>query len=145
MNTSPLFAATSRHQSVGLAILRVVTGIVFTTHGYQKLFTFGIAGVQGAFTHMGAPMPAVTGPLVAFLECFGGLALVVGLLTRLAALGLATDMLGAILIVHGSAGFFAPKGYEFVLMLLAASLTLAVSGPGAFSLDAMIAGRRPKS
>lgn len=145
MTASPLFAATPRQQSVGLTILRIVTGIVFATHGYQKLFTFGIAGVQGAFAHMGAPMPTVTGPLVALLEFFGGLSLVVGLLTRLVALGLAIDMLGAILIVHGSAGFFAPKGYEFVLMLLAASLTLAVSGAPAYSLDGIILGRRPQS
>ena len=145
MSTSPLFAATPRHQSIGIAILRVITGIVFAAHGYKKLFVFGMAGVQGAFTKMGAPMPMITGPLVALLEFFGGLALIVGLLTRLVALGLAVDMLGAILIVHLAAGFFLPTGYEFVLMLFVASLAIAVGGPGSFSVDAMLAGRASAS
>ncbi|CAN5916795.1 DoxX family protein [soil metagenome] len=139
--TSPLFASTPRHQAIGVAILRVVTGIVFAAHGYQKLFVYGMVGVQGAFTKMGAPMPTITGPLVALLEFFGGLALIIGLLTRLAAIGLAIDMLGAILIVHLASGFFLPAGYEFALLLMAASLTVAVAGPGAFSVDGSIAGR----
>lgn len=138
---SPLFASTPRHQALGIAVLRVLTGVVFAAHGYQKLFVYGMGGVQGAFTKMGAPMPMITGPLVALLEFFGGLALVIGLLTRLAALGLAIDMLGAILIVHLAGGFFLPAGYEFALLLFAASLTLAVAGPGAFSVDDTIAGR----
>ena len=140
--SSPLFASTPRHQAIGIAILRVITGIVFAAHGYQKLFVYGMAGVQGAFTKMGAPMSMLTGPLVALLEFFCGLALIVGLLTRLAALGLAFDMLGAILIVHLAGGFFLPAGYEFALLLMAASLTVAVAGPGAFSVDGSIAGRR---
>lgn len=138
---SPLFVSTPRHQAAGIAILRVIAGVVFAAHGYQKLFVYGFAGVQGAFTKMGAPMPTVTGPLVALLEFFGGLALIVGLLTRLAALGLAIDMLGAILIVHLAGGFFLPSGYEFALLLLAASLTVAVAGPGALSVDGMLARR----
>lgn len=141
MSPSPLFAASPRHQGIGIAILRVITGIVFAAHGYQKLFIYGMAGVQGAFTRMGAPMPMVTGPLVALLEFFGGIALIIGLLTRLAALGLAIDMLGAILLVHLAAGFFLPGGYEFVLLLFAAALAVATAGPGSFSVDAMLAGR----
>lgn len=140
--SSSLFASTPRHQAIGIAILRVITGIVFAAHGYQKLFVYGMAGVQGAFTKMGVPVPMLIGPLIALLEFFGGLALIVGLLTRLAALGLAVDMLGAILIVHLAGGFFLPAGYEFVLLLMAASLTVAVAGPGAFSVDGSIAGRR---
>ncbi len=141
-SASPLFASTPRHQAIGIVVLRVLTGVVFAAHGYQKLFVYGMGGVQGAFTKMGAPMPMITGPLVALLEFFGGLALVIGLLTRLAALGLAIDMLGAILIVHLAGGFFLPAGYEFALLLFAASLALGVAGPGAFSVDATIAGRR---
>ena len=141
MSSSSLFVSTPRHQGIGIGILRVITGIVFAAHGYQKLFVYGMAGVQGAFATMGAPMPMVTGPLVALLEFFGGLALIVGLLTRLAALGLALDMLGAILIVRLAGGFYMPKGYEFELMLFAASLAVAFAGPGSFSADAMLAGR----
>jgi putative oxidoreductase len=139
MTNSPLFSASQRSQSMGLTILRILLGITFTAHGYQKLFTFGLAGIQAGFMKMGAPMPAVTAPLVSCLEFFGGIALVIGLLTRLVALGLAIDMLGAILIVHFAGGFFLPTGYEFVLMLCAASLALAVGGPGLLSVDGVIA------
>ena len=127
---------------LALAILRVVVGIVFLAHGGQKLFVFGFDGVTGAFTQMGAPLPQITAPMVALLEFFGGLALVAGLLTRFAAVGLALVMLGAMVLVHLAAGFFAPNGVEFPLTLLAASAALAVAGAGRFSLDHLIAARR---
>lgn len=127
---------------LALAVLRVIVGIVFIAHGAQKLFVFGFGGVTGAFAQMGVPLPGIAGPAVALLEFFGGLALVAGLLTRLAGLGLAITMLGAIVLVHFAAGFFAPQGYEFALTLLAASVALALAGAGRFSLDHAIAARR---
>lgn len=135
MSIRSFLAPTVAHQRCGLAILRIVVGIVFMMHGYQKLFVYGFAGTIGAFGKMGIPMPGMTGPLVAIVEFFGGLALVIGLLTRLAAFAIACDMLGAILLVHLSSGFFAPKGYEFPLTLLAAAIALMLAGPGAFSAD----------
>ena len=132
----------SSRTDFALAILRVVVGIVFLAHGGQKLFVFGFDGVTGAFTQMGAPLPQITAPMVALLEFFGGLALVAGLLTRFAAVGLALVMLGAMVLVHLAAGFFAPNGVEFPLTLLAASAALAVAGAGRFSLDHLIAARR---
>jgi len=128
--------------SAGLAFLRVIVGIIFVAHGAQKLFTYGLAGVSGSFAGMGIPLPGITGPAVAFLEFFGGIALILGLLTRLAALGLAINMFGAIFMVHYAAGFFLPQGYEFALALLGGSVALAMAGAGEYSVDAAIARRR---
>ncbi|HEX2090814.1 MAG TPA: DoxX family protein [Longimicrobiaceae bacterium] len=143
MNSTAL-APGNRNLDLGLAILRIVAGVVFLAHGAQKLFVFGLAGVTGGFQGMGVPMPSVTAPLVSAVEFLGGIALILGLLTRLAAVGLAINMLGAILLVHLAAGFFLPNGYEFALTLCAASVALALTGPGAFSLDAAIGRRRAR-
>ncbi len=142
MSTSPLFSSSPRHQGIGLAIVRIITGIIFIAHGYQKLFVYGLAGVTASFTKMGVPLPSVAGPLVTMLEFFGGIGLVIGLLTRVIALGLAFDMLGAIFVVHLANGFFLPTGYEFALTLMVVSLALFLGGPGRLSVDEMIANRR---
>ena len=132
---------TNRQATIALTVLRVITGVTFIAHGAQKLFVFGFAGVSGGFAQMGIPGASVMGPFIALLELFGGIALVFGLLTRLAAFGLAFDMVGAMVFVHFKNGFFLPQGYEFVLTLLAMSAALVFTGAGEFSLDALI-GRK---
>lgn len=127
--------------SAALAVLRTVIGIVFVAHGGQKLFVFGLAGVAGAFGEMGVPLAELIGPAVAFIEFFGGMALILGILTRPVAVALAAVMLGAIFLVHLPAGFFVPDGIAFVLTLFAASVALALTGPGTFSLDGLRARR----
>jgi putative oxidoreductase len=138
-----LFRAPSPRQlSLGLAALRIAVAAVFINHGYQKVFVYGFAGVTGAFTHMGVPMPGVIGPFIGLLEFFGGIALLIGLLTRLFALGFVCDMLGAILLVLLKKGF---SGYELEFLLLVASLTLLLTGAGGFSVDAVFARRNSEA
>ena len=137
-----LFDSPSRRQiDTALAILRVVLGVTFILHGGQKLFVFGFAGVSGAFAQMGIPAPGLLGPFVAFVEFFGGIAILLGLLTRLAALGIGATMVVAILTVHLKNGFFAPTGIEFPLSLLGSAIALVITGAGDFSLDALIGKR----
>lgn len=128
--------------NTGLAVLRAIVGFVFAAHGAQKLFVYGFEGVSGAFAGMGVPLPGIVGPAVALIEFFGGIALVMGLLTRLAAAGLAGVMLGAIVLVHLAAGLFLPNGAEFALTLFGASAALALLGAGAYSVDGVLARRR---
>ena len=133
--------AHSPRLDAGLALLRVILGTVFLAHGAQKLFVFGIPGVIQGFTGMGVPLPGVAAPAVTLLEFAGGIALIAGLFTPLVALGLAVDLLGALVLVHLPAGFFAPNGVEFPLTLLAGLATLLLTGPGAWSLDGVRARR----
>jgi putative oxidoreductase len=86
-------------------------------------------------------MPGILGPFVAFVEFFGGLGLIFGLLNRLAALGIASTMVVAILQVHLKNGFFAPTGFEFPLSLLASTIALAIAGAGDWSLDSLLRSR----
>jgi putative oxidoreductase len=141
MNRTIGVVAEPVQRSLAAAMVRLVTGSVFAAHGAQKLFVFGLDGVTGGFASLGVPMAGVVGPAVALLEFFGGIALALGLFTRVVSAGLAAVMLGAMLLVHLSAGFFAPNGVEFVLVLFTVALALAIAGPGRFSLDALIARR----
>ncbi|GGL08538.1 DoxX family protein [Deinococcus radiotolerans] len=139
MTTHSPTRTTLQRTDLALTMLRVTIGLIFIAHGYQKLAIYTLPGTTGAFTQMGVPLPALMAPLIALSELIGGAALAAGLFTRVAAALLATDMVGALILVHLKAGFFNPDGAEFPLALLAASLTLALTGAGAYALDA----RRP--
>ncbi|MFV8572584.1 DoxX family protein [Marinobacter sp. SBS5] len=123
----------------GLA-LRIPAGIIFIAHGAQKLFgAFGGYGLEGTGQWM-ASIGLEPGYLMALgagsAEFFGGIALLLGLLTRPAAFVLAITMLVAILTVHVSNGLFmSNNGYEFGLALISISVALLFSGGGKLSLD----------
>ena len=129
------------NQSWGITVLRVVVGIVFLAHGWQKLFEFGFHGVAGMFGGMGIPLPAVSAVVVTLVECLGGTALVIGLFTRWAAALNGFDMLVAILVVHLKNGFLKPGGVEHPLTMLAACIALAMVGPGPASVDGALSKR----
>jgi putative oxidoreductase len=131
----------SNLSSWGMTVLRLVVGIIFVAHGWQKLFTMHVSGVAGFLGMLGIPLPGVSAIVLTFVELLGGLALILGIVTRWAAILLAFDMVVAILAVHLKGGFFMPKGYEFALTVLAACIALALAGPGASSLDEIVMKR----
>jgi putative oxidoreductase len=129
--------------TLALAILRVVLGFIFAMHGWQKYNDIGIAGMQAGFGQMGVPNAEVFAVLVIVLELVGGVLLILGFLSRPIAALLAVEMIGALVLVHAPNGFFVNEnGYELVLILAAAALTIALAGPGRFSLDYAVFGRR---
>lgn len=126
-----------------LAVLRIVTGIVFLMHGWQKLAMMGIGGFAGFLGQLGVPGAEVAALVVTAVEVIGGLALILGLGSRWVAIPLAFDMLVALFTVHLPAGFFASEGgYELVLLLLAASVALILGGSGALALENVVRRRR---
>jgi putative oxidoreductase len=130
-------------------VVRLALGIVFFAHGAQKTFGWfggrGLSATIAGFRQMSIP-PAATA-LAAFIECFGGLALIVGLLTRPVAVGLILVMLVAVVKVHARNGFFLNfamtpgkgHGCEFNVALIAMALSLLIGGAGTLSIDRLIA------
>jgi len=134
----------STTNDVALTFLRLVLGVVFFAHGAQKLLGwfggYGFHGTIGFFEHLGMPAPLAF--LIICTEFFGGLGLIVGLLTRIAALGIGVEMIGAIFIVHLPNGFFMNwygtqkgEGFEYHLLAIATAAALLLRGAGKFSVD----------
>ena len=126
--------------------LRLAAGVIFMAHGAQKLFGWfgghGLAGTGQWMASIGLEPGVLMAALAGGAEFFGGLALVLGVLVRPAAVLLAITMLVAIIAVHASNGLFmSNNGYEFALSLLAISVALLVSGSGRLGLDRRLAGQ----
>ncbi|MES2931402.1 MAG: DoxX family protein [Patescibacteria group bacterium] len=119
-------------------VLRLATGIIFALHGWQKL-EGGLPGVAGFVGSLGFPMPELFAVLLIAAELGGGILLILGLLTRWAAKALVVVSLVALFLVHLPNGFYmATGGYEYILLLLAASVSLMLTGGGKWSLDRML-------
>ncbi|MBF7054986.1 DoxX family protein [Halomonas sp. KAO] len=144
MTTALVQKALATPASLAPLALRIPAGIIFMAHGAQKLFGwFGGFGLEGTGQWL-ASIGLEPGYLMALAsgsaEFFGGLALLIGLLTRPAALVLTVTMLVAIFTVHiGNGMFMSNNGYEFALAMAAISASLAISGGGRFSLDQHLA------
>ena len=131
-----------------LFIIRIILGVVFFAHGSQKLLGwFGGHGLKETMhsmhEYLGLPIPLAF--LAVAAEFFGGLGLIVGLLSRVAAVGIAVVMLAAIVIVHGRYGLFLNwfgdrkgHGYEYHLLAIALAAAIVVKGSGAVSLDRLL-------
>ncbi len=116
----------NRYRHLAPLVLRLALGAVFIAHGLPKLMA--PAKIIGLLGKLGFPAPAFLALVLGVVEAFGGLMLLVGYGTRIAAALLAVIMLVAILTAKRSAGFVG--GWEFDLVLLAAALSLVFSGPG---------------
>lgn len=139
--TAPSTAHTAG-TALGLLVLRVAIGFTFIAHGWQKVAVNGLAGTTEGFGGMGVPAPELLAPFVAFTEIIAGALLIVGLLTRVAALALAVTALVALFLVHASSGFYAADGgIELVFLLAAGALALVATGAGRLSLDAPLWSR----
>jgi putative oxidoreductase len=126
-------------------VLRVPLGIILTAHGAQKLFGwfggYGLEGTAGWMESVGFAPGFVMALLAGSAEFFGGILLMLGLLTRPAAVIAAFTMAMAMTVHIGNGLFISNNGYEFALILLAASLALVLSGAGSLSADQRLAER----
>jgi putative oxidoreductase len=145
MNAS-LKSLFSTRAGYGIAVLRIIVGIIFMAHGSQKLFgMFGGYGLEGTGQYM-ASLGLNPGYLMALLsgsaEFFGGLALFLGLLVRPAAVVLIVMLVVAILSVHIHNGLFmANNGFEYGLVLLGVAVAVLIEGAGRLSVDRLIASK----
>src|ERR1700745_1570993 len=134
-----------------LTVLRLVMGVGFFAHGAQKALGwfggYGFSGTMGFFTHM-MHIPAPFAFLAICAEFLGGIGLIVGLLGRIAAFGIACNMVVAVLMVHGSNGLFMNwtgqqkgEGFEYHLLAVAIAIVLMVKGSGALSIDEILSAK----
>ena len=135
LSLSPL----SRLASLAPLAVRLIVGIIMLAHGWQKLTEMGPGNFGGQMlAGLGVPLPVFTGYVVTFVEIIGGILLIVGFLSRLAALLLTINLIVAILLVKANVGFLSGSsgtGAELDLALIAGLLVILFAGPGRLSVD----------
>ncbi len=144
---TPPSSTLTRGGNLAILVLRLVIGITFILHGGQKLFGLfggdGLNGTAGFFASLGANPGSLWAVVVGVVEFFGGIALVVGLLSRLASLALIVDMVAAVIFFKVPSGFYFFEGphpsWEYNLTMIAALLVLVLIGAGRFSASRMVA------
>lgn len=120
----------------GMFLVRVALGAIFVAHGWQKISMMD--GTIGFFGSLG--LPVAVAYLVAYVEFLGGLAVLLGVYSRIAGYLLAIVMVFAIFLVKIHGNFIGTKGYELDLILLASSLAVAWNGSGPYSLSGKMCG-----
>lgn len=125
---------------LALLIVRVAAGVIMAAHGSQKMFGwFGGPGLEAMMAPSGPGGGGIIGLLVSIGECFGGLGLAIGVLTRFSALANIVIMIGAIVLVHGKNGFLLQNGgFEYNFALIGLMLPTLLAGPGRFALGRLI-------
>ncbi len=130
-------------RDAGLLITRVLLGVVLIVHGGQKLFVNGVEGTGAFFESVGVPAAQAAAAFAGTVELVGGILLVLGLLTQLVAVLVVVVTAGAYFYVHQAAGIYAADGgWELVAVIGLAAVVFGLVGPGRYSIDALIAGRR---
>jgi len=136
----------------GITLIRVMLGLVMFPHGMQKMFGwfggYGWTGTMGYFTGQ-MQVPALFAALAILAEFLGALGLITGLFGRIAAFGILSNMVVAVVMVHAKVGFFMNwgltagrgEGYEYHLLVIAMALLVIWKGSGAYSVDRVIADK----
>ena len=143
-NAVPSYSPYPLAVDFSLLAVRVIVGVIFTAHGAQKLFGwFDGMGLTKTVEMMGGgPLPY----LVSIGECFGGVGLILGFLTRFSAAANIVIMIGAIAMVHGKNGFFLQnQGFEYNLALIGLLLPIFICGPGRFSISHLLFPRSART
>lgn len=122
-----------------LTLARVILGVVFFAHGWQKVVTNGLGATATGFEKMGVPAPTLSAWFAGLAELLGGALLIVGFAVPIVAIVLIVDMLGAIFTVHIDNGFFATGGgIELPLVLIAGLLAVAAVPQTSLGVDALL-------
>lgn len=129
-----------RVQDIAALIGRIGIGVIFLVHGLQK-WNAGIGETASLMDGVGVPLPTLSAIFTIAVEVLGSIAFIIGLALPVVALAYAVIALGAIFIVHASAGFFLPNGYEYILALGVAAVAIGFNG-GKLSLDHVLLSRR---
>ncbi|GAA1071300.1 DoxX family protein [Tsukamurella spumae] len=138
-------AQLERGQGLASTIARVILGVIFFAHGWQKFVTYGIDNVAANFDKMDVPLPTLSAWFAGIVELVGGAALIIGLAVPIVAVLGIIDMLGAIIFVHWDNGFFATGGgYELPLALIAGLIAVGIASHGSLAADTHLFKNRSK-